>query len=106
MIFLIFTLSGFAQNPFPELGEVFRDDVVPRIDILIDQDSLDALYAPGNEESNHHYPATFIFNNENILDTIEEVGFRFFRCVSLSMAKVLCAEIGKSVLKMSVRPSA
>ena len=69
-------INIFSQNLFPEPGQVFRDDIIPTIKILISQDSLNTLLAPGNEESNYHYHATFIFNNGEIIDTVENVGFR------------------------------
>lgn len=71
-----FSINLFSQNLFPEPGPVFRDEVIPKINILIPQDSLNAIVAPGNEESNYHYHATFIFDNGEIKDTVENVGFR------------------------------
>jgi len=65
-----------AQDPFPALPPVFRDDVLPRVDILIPPDSLNILLAPGNEESDYHWHATFIFDNGEMKDTVENVGFR------------------------------
>lgn len=65
-----------SQDLFPDAGEVFRDDVVPRVDIIIAQNWLDAIFAPGNEESDFEYQATFIFDNGTIRDTVENVGFR------------------------------
>jgi hypothetical protein len=44
--------------------------------ISIDADSLDLILAPGNEESDHEYPATFIFHNSFTHDTVANVGFR------------------------------
>lgn len=75
--FLFFSTSLLSQDPFPDPGPVFRDDVIPRVDIIIPQDSLEELFAPGNEDSYHHYLADFIFDNGDIRDTIEDVGFRF-----------------------------
>lgn len=74
-LFSILT-PGLSQELFPSPGQVFRDDVVPRIDILLPQDSLDVMLAPGNEESDYHWHATFIFDNGTIRDTFENVGFR------------------------------
>ncbi len=71
-----FPLSVKAQELFPEPGEVFSDDVLPIVDIIIPQSSLDFIFAQGNEESDYHWPATFIFDNGTIRDTVEEVGFR------------------------------
>ena len=77
IFFIIFySFNSSSQNLSPEPGEVFRDGVIPKINILIHQDSLNALFAPGNEESNYHYHADFIFDNGNIIDTVENIGFR------------------------------
>jgi spore coat protein CotH len=65
-----------SQNNLPDRGEVFRNDVVPRIDIQIAQEDLDFIFAEGNEYSYVEHPATFIFNNGTVLDTVENVGFR------------------------------
>ncbi len=69
-------LSLGAQTSFPSMGELFRDDVVPRIDIFVDANDLALILHPDNARSNEHYPATFIFNNGIVLDTITQVGFR------------------------------
>ena len=53
-LILCFCSTIFAQNLFPGRGKVFEDDVVPRIDIIIPEDSLAELFAPGNEQSNYH----------------------------------------------------
>ena len=77
VIVIISSLPLYAQTPIPDKGILFQDDIIPRIDILFEADSLEMLYASGNEESNHHYSARFIFNNGTVADTIEDVGFRF-----------------------------
>ncbi len=77
--FILF--AGFAngQNPIPDRGIVFNDSsaVLPKIFIELPSDSLSALYQPGNEESDHLYPARFIYDDNGLLDTLENVGFRF-----------------------------
>ena len=74
---LLFTLvSAMAQNPFPNRGTAFQDDEVPRVDILISPSSLNAILAPGNEQSNTEYEATFIFTDSEEADTVTQVGFR------------------------------
>ncbi|MEM8907134.1 MAG: CotH kinase family protein [Bacteroidota bacterium] len=60
----------------PALGSLFADEQIPRIDILMDADSLDILLAPGNEFNNHEYPATFIFDDGTTRDTMFDIGFR------------------------------
>ncbi|NQT78649.1 MAG: CotH kinase family protein [Bacteroidetes bacterium] len=77
LISVLFSLTGlfiFSQPVFPVPGPLYDDNVVPRIDILIHPDSLDLIYE--YPESDHEYPATFIFDNGNIRDTVEEIGFR------------------------------
>ena len=68
------SLIILAQNPFPKLAPVFIDDVLPKVYIQIDQDSLNQIFS--DIFSDHHYPATFIFDNTEIRDTVENVGFR------------------------------
>lgn len=63
-----------AQPDLPPEGEAFNDSIVPRIDIFIDPDTLLWIYE--NVESNVEFHSTFIFDNGNIIDTIEESGFR------------------------------
>lgn len=69
-------LSNFlvAQGNFPEDGPLYRDDIVPRIDILINPNTLDWLYE--NVDNNNEFRADFIFTTDTILDTISEIGFR------------------------------
>lgn len=74
VIFFCFKLV--SQNPFPANGELFRDDIVPRIDITIDPDSLKLIVDKTDIWSEHEYPADFVFDNGNIKDTIKNVGFR------------------------------
>ena len=71
-----FCIPFFAQDMFPDPGEVFRDNVVPRVDIIIPETSLASIYAPGNEQSDYLWQATFIFDNGTIRDTLDNVGFR------------------------------
>lgn len=76
LFFMFFPKPVSGQDLFPDPGEVFRDDVVPRVDILIPQTSLNTMLAPGNEQSDYLWQATFIFDNGTIRDTLENVGFR------------------------------
>jgi spore coat protein H len=72
----IAAISLSAQNPFPAPGPLYRDDAVPRVDIWLPADSLAILLAPGNEQSNYHWHATFAFDNGNQRDTLYNVGLR------------------------------
>jgi len=77
VIFLaVFLFSNIVKSQ-PNIeanGEVFIDTIIPRVDIHINPDTLEWIYE--NVESYQEFHATFIFNNGNILDTIENVGFR------------------------------
>ncbi|NLH32790.1 MAG: T9SS type A sorting domain-containing protein [Lentimicrobium sp.] len=74
-----------AQPNFPDDGEVFRDDVVPKIDIYIHPDTLQWIY--NNPHSNIEWRASFVFDNGNIHDSIVEVGFRLRGNTSRQSAK-------------------
>ena len=65
-----------SQPLFPIEGIAFEDLAVSRVDVFLDQDSLDVLLAPGNEESYHEYAAQFIFSHSAGVDTVDNVGFR------------------------------
>lgn len=72
-----FLLAGtvvFSQPDFPPDGSVFNDTLVPKIEILIEPDSLAALF--NDVTSYHEYPATFIFHAGGYIDTVYQVGFR------------------------------
>jgi hypothetical protein len=84
---LLAGLSLQAQYHTPEKGEIFRDDVIPRIDINLPADSLAAILDPNNKDSNYHYHARFIFDNGTIRDTMENIGFRLRGNTSRSSQK-------------------
>jgi len=67
-------ISINAQNHFPDYSPIYQDDIVARIDITLPPDSLMLIIAPGNEESDYPYHATFIFDSGTIRDTFEDVG--------------------------------
>ena len=70
MTFFHHALPAQISNP------VYVDDVIPVVKIEIDSDSLDMILDPDNAESDHEYPAVFIFDNGTITDTVGNVGFR------------------------------
>lgn len=74
--FIIFSFNLGAQYNFPEPGYVFDDESVPRIDVIIPQDSLEYILALENSDSEHEFKSNFFFTRNNITDTIENVGFR------------------------------
>jgi len=71
---LILVNTVYCQPAFPDKGQVFVDTIVPRIDIYIHPDSLALIYE--NPDSNHEFPADFVFDKGVIKDTIANIGFR------------------------------
>ncbi len=65
-----------SQPIFPDNGPLFIDNIVPRIDITINPDTLIWIYQQDNLQSDIEFSARFIFDNGTIKDTIEPVGFR------------------------------
>ncbi len=63
-----------GQPNFPDESPVFSDNVVPRVDIFINPDTLQWIY--DNVESNIEWHADFVFNNGTLDDTIYDIGFR------------------------------
>jgi len=84
---LIFKFLSVGQNPFPKHGDLFIEEVVPKIYITLPEDSLAAIFAQENLSSYHHYIADFIFDNGEERDTLEQVGFRLRGNTSRSSAK-------------------
>lgn len=76
LVSLLTIICVSGQPTFPEDGPLFKDDVVPRIDITINPDTLEWLYQHENLESDIEFTAEFIFDNGEIRDTIYPVGFR------------------------------
>ncbi len=63
-----------SQPNFPDNGDAFIDQVVPRVDIFINPDTLAWIYE--HVDSYQEFHALFIFNNQSIADTMYDVGFR------------------------------
>ncbi len=77
--------TGKGQPGQPGMGRLFADHLIPRFEILINQDSLNALLE--NPAEKHEYPATFIFNDGYVTDTIENIGFRCRGNTSINASK-------------------
>jgi len=90
-VYCIFILIGLccvesnAQFINPEPGPVFIDTEVPRVDINIKQEYLDAIL--DDVSSNQEYEAQFIFTSSSIQDTVENVGVRLRGNTSRGAAK-------------------
>jgi len=72
----IVSVSLYSQSLFPSYSPVYIDAEVPRIDIFMDNSSLQSLYQAGNEDSNVEYRATFKFSSSALNDTVYDVGVR------------------------------
>ncbi len=68
--------GAFAQTPFPEKGIAFNDAILPRVDIIIQQTLLDELLKPENAENSEEFPAVFVWNDGENIDTLQDIGFR------------------------------
>ncbi len=68
--------ESVAQYNTPPYGEVFLQDEISIVKIEVDPDSLEIMLLEENLFSDHEYPATFIFQNSLISDTVYNVGFR------------------------------
>ncbi len=75
ILLLCFNL-GFSQTPFPDNGKLFQDTIIPKIEIIINPDSLQEILKYENKWSDHEFKADFIFKDNSGNDTIKEVGFR------------------------------
>ena len=77
LVLIVFATSiVYAQDFFPPYAPIYKDDVIARVDITIPPDSLAIILAPGNEESEYYFHASFRFDNGTIRDTFEDVGFQ------------------------------
>lgn len=70
-----FHFAGFGQD-LPDWGPVFPQDEISRLEVFIDEDSLAFLLHPDSAWSDHEYPATVVFSNSLVNDTLGNTGFR------------------------------
>lgn len=66
--------SAPAQPALPAAGHLYTDNTVPRVDILINPDTLAWIFE--NENSDTEHRAIFVFDNGTIHDTLTDIGFR------------------------------
>lgn len=71
---LLLPVLLMAQGLKPAAGVVYDDGALPRIDIYLDPDSLDALYE--DPWSDDHYRAGFVFTRGAYRDSVANIGFR------------------------------
>jgi len=86
-VLLCLHLQAGAQSAVPAKEGVFNDAVVARIDIFMHPDSLARMLLPQNLQSDHEYPADFIWSDGTRTDTVRQVGFRLRGNTSRNSAK-------------------
>ncbi|MFT4603738.1 MAG: spore coat protein H [Rhodothermales bacterium] len=73
-------LAGLGLAVFGHLGQVsaqvFDEDALPVVQITLSAADLTTLFAPGNEESDVEYLATFRWSSPSLSAEIDSVGFR------------------------------
>ncbi len=73
--FFAITISMvLAQPHIPELGDIYNDQEVPRIDITISADSIAWIYE--HPDSDIEFHADFAFTSTELQESFENVGFR------------------------------
>lgn len=89
LIFLTLCIHAgiIAQEWFPANGFLYDPTNVARVDIDIDQDSLDFILHPDNENSYYEFPAVFTFKRGATQSTIDSIGFRLRGNTSRRSAK-------------------
>jgi len=73
LVFSFLTGIVFCQPLFPADGKVFRSDVIPRVEITINEDSLKWLY--NNVLSDKEFDALFVYTVAGVPDSVSHVGF-------------------------------
>ncbi len=76
LFFLGLFISLQAQVAHPIDGPLYDPNAVSKLEILIHADSLAVILDPANASSDHEFPATLIFTNGNLNDTLTNIGFR------------------------------
>ncbi len=70
------TSLAFAQPVRLAPHSIFDATTVGTVRVFIHPDSLALILDPANADSDHEYPATVVFENELIRDSLVNVGFR------------------------------
>ena len=84
---LVFSSITSKAQTLPDFLPVFPQNEITTIKIVMDPDSLALIVDNIDLYSDHEYPATFIFQNSSIIDTVENVGFRLRGNTSREAAK-------------------
>ena len=84
--FLFFLTCTHSQGQSaPEFGPVFPQNEVTSIHITINPDSLEWMIA--NLENEHEFPASFVYESQSLVDTVQLIGLRLRGNTSLNAAK-------------------
>ena len=75
IILLSLHIQSYAQVVQPSKGDIYKDDVVPRMDVRINPDSLKWILDPVNKESDQTFKSDFFFDNGQKKDTFFNIGF-------------------------------
>jgi spore coat protein H len=75
-LYCLCSLYTSAQTIHPSDNLAFLQNEVATVRITLSADSLAAMLHPDNLESNHEYPATFIYQSSSFADTMLNIGFR------------------------------
>ena len=84
LILIAFVEVSKGQT-IPDFGPAFPQHEVTSIYITIDPDSLEWMMA--NLENEHEFPATFVYESQSLVDTVQLVGLRLRGNTSLTAAK-------------------
>ncbi|MEZ4694892.1 MAG: CotH kinase family protein [Rhodothermales bacterium] len=68
--------TAIAQNFTPEYNPLYDDSRVATVRVFVDPSDLALILAPGNEESDVEYPASFVYDDGTTTETVESVGLR------------------------------
>lgn len=87
LLFVMALSAASAQIVHPERSELFRDDIVSKIELTMTDADLAFVLDPTNQDSDELFSATMVFSNEQTIDTVEQVGFRLRGNTSRSAKK-------------------
>lgn len=77
LLFLLYLNINSIAQPLPiKFNPVFLDTSIAVIELSIHPDSLSLILSADSAHSDHEYPATFIFRNSLVQDTVQNVGLR------------------------------
>ncbi len=74
-LLLFFMLPILSAQPlFPDDGYLFDNEILPRVDVFVNADTLQWIY--DHPDSDIEFHADFVFTHNTSKDTVKDVGFR------------------------------